>query len=229
MNRTIDYIVLHCTAGPQSQSVATIRAWWRKMGWQKDGYHYLIDPAGNAHNLVPIAEPSNGVKGYNSRAIHISYIGGWEAITDSQGKPINDKGRPVDNRTPEQIKTMIYLVEMFSGMFPKAIIQGHRDFSVDKNRNGIIEPSEWMKSCPSFSVAEWLREINFKSKLPVQLMTTTGVNIRTGPGLDFPLAAPTLTRGIVVRFLGEDGDWSYVSVQGDKVKGYVNKQFLKAA
>ena len=35
-------------------------------------------------------------------------------------------------------------------LYPKAIIQGHRDFSPDKNHNGIIEPSEFIKDCPSF-------------------------------------------------------------------------------
>jgi len=36
-------------------------------------------------------------------------------------------------------------------------IKGHRDFSPDLNGNGIIERNEWMKTCPGFSVADWLK------------------------------------------------------------------------
>ncbi len=36
------------------------------------------------------------------------------------------------------------------GRYPDAIIQGHRDFSPDLNHNGIIEPKEWIRACPSF-------------------------------------------------------------------------------
>lgn len=223
--RQIKYIILHCTAGPQSQTIPTIRAWWRKQGWTVDGYHYIITPEGEVVNLVPIERVSNGVKGYNAKAINICYIGGVE--TDEK-KPEMAKGRPVDNRTSAQRIEMEKLVRHFHNLFPGAMILGHRDLSPDKNRNGIVEESEWVKSCPSFSVAKWLEEINFKSRMPKTLFTTTGVNIRTGPGIEFPLAAPRLERDTVVRFLGVDGEWSMVYVEGDNIKGFVNNRYLRA-
>lgn len=155
--RTIKYIVLHCTASPQTQTVQAILAYWKNvLGWKTPGYHHLIEPNGTVHDLVPIDKPSNGVAGYNSNSIHISYIGG---VSTKETHPLNAPGTPVDNRTPEQKAAMKVLVRKYRQMFPKAIIQGHRDFSPDKNRNGIIEPNEWIKACPSFSVKEWLKTV----------------------------------------------------------------------
>jgi N-acetyl-anhydromuramyl-L-alanine amidase AmpD len=35
-------------------------------------------------------------------------------------------------------------------------ICGHRDLSPDRNGNGLVEPIEWLKTCPGFDVAAWL-------------------------------------------------------------------------
>ncbi|MBC8053743.1 MAG: N-acetylmuramoyl-L-alanine amidase [Sphingobacteriaceae bacterium] len=137
--RKIDYIVLHCTASPQSQTVESIKQYWKKvLGWKKPGYHYIIRPDGIAINLLPIEEVSNGVAGFNSNSIHISNIGGVDA-----------KGNPVDNRTSGQIITTIELLTVFKKKFPSAKIKGHNEFPGVK------------KACPSFSVPVWLKEIGF--------------------------------------------------------------------
>jgi N-acetylmuramoyl-L-alanine amidase len=39
-------------------------------------------------------------------------------------------------------------------LYPKAVILGHRDTSPDLNGNGIVEPCEWLKECPSFDAAK---------------------------------------------------------------------------
>lgn len=143
--RRIDNIVLHCTAGPQTQSVQTILAFWKNsLGWKNPGYHYLIKPDGEAVELLPIERIANGVSGYNAHSIHISYIGG-------QGG--------VDNRTCEQKQTMIRLIKELQCKFPAAAVVGHRDLSPDINGDGIIQSNEWTKLCPSFSVANWVRNV----------------------------------------------------------------------
>lgn len=160
--RAINNIVIHCTAGPQNQSIESIKSYWKnELGWKNPGYHYMIQADGHVAVTLPISQIANGVAGHNQDAIHISYLGGVEIIAgkNSKGQPINTIGRPIDNRTPEQKFMLEILVRAFHGMFPKAAIKGHRDFSPDKNKNGIIEPNEWVKSCPSFDVAEWLKEI----------------------------------------------------------------------
>lgn len=221
--RDIKYIILHCTAGPQNQPVEVIKNYWKTLGWKKPGYHYLIKADGEAVELLPIEKPSNGVAGKNAESINISYIGG--VVTDSDD-PINAKGTAIDNRTDAQKKTMERLVIKHHGEYPEAIILGHRDFSPDKNRNGIIEPSEWMKSCPSFSVKQWLNEIGFKSEvIKVQLKTTTRVNIRSGPAVSFGAIMPTLEKGMEVTRIAEADGWTLVSFKGKS--GYIMSAYLK--
>ena len=135
--RSITHIVLHCTAGPQTQTVEAIQNYWRKsLGWKKPGYHYLIKPDGEAVNLLPIEQVSNGVAGHNANSIHISYIGG-----------VDSKLRPMDNRTEGQKLMQIDLIKRFKAMYPKAAVCGHRDFPGVK------------KACPSFDVKSWLKSV----------------------------------------------------------------------
>ena len=96
--RNIKWIVLHCTAGNQNQSIESIKAWWKQLGWKKNGYHHLITADGVDHYITPIEEPSNGVAGFNANSIHISYTGG-----------IKD-GKAFDNRTAAQKETMACLI-----------------------------------------------------------------------------------------------------------------------
>ena len=86
--------------------------------------------------LADISLITNGVKGFNSESIHISYIGG-----------VDSKNKPIDNRTQEQLKSMIELIKDIKKLFPNIIIQGHRDFGAKK-------------ACPSFDVKTWLQKVN---------------------------------------------------------------------
>lgn len=136
--RTIKYIVLHCTASPQTQTVKAITNYWKNvLGWKQVGYHHLISADGTDNKLLPITDVSNGVKGFNSNSIHISYIGGVDSL-----------GKPVDNRTDAQKVTMETLVRNYHNAYPDAEIKGHRDFP------------NVTKACPSFDVSEWIKEID---------------------------------------------------------------------
>ena len=133
--RTINNIVIHCTATSQKATVSSICKYWNEqLGWRSPGYHFLIEANGTIHNLQPIDKASNGVKGHNADSIHISYIGG-----------IDDKGNAIDNRTAEQRKSMLKIVKEMQKLFPKAKIKGHRDFPNVK------------KACPCFDVKIWLK------------------------------------------------------------------------
>ena len=135
--RDIKYIVLHCTAGPQNQPTKEIINYWKKsLGWKTPGYHHLINADGTVDDLLPILSPSNGVKGFNSNSIHISYKGGQNGI---------------DTRTENQISAMISLILKYKLQFPKAIIKGHRDFP------------NVTKKCPSVDVATWLKSLGIKN------------------------------------------------------------------
>lgn len=115
--RDIKYIVVHCTATPQHTSVSSIQNHWKNvLKWKNPGYHYLIDASGFIHQLLPEDQIANGVAGYNSVSVHVSYIGGFE------------NGRNVDTRTLGQKNSLTGILWDLKRRYPKAIIQGHRDF-----------------------------------------------------------------------------------------------------
>lgn len=230
MGRRVDYVIHHCTASPQTQTVGSIENYWKNvLGWKTPGYHYMIKPDGEAVNLLSIEKISNGVAGFNSHSINISYIGGVEVFQkkNAKGQPVNVIGKPIDNRTPDQKKTMMELTIKFNEMFPEAVIQGHRDFSVDKNRDGLITPDEWMKSCPSYSVKSWLKEMNFKTAMPFKLFhTTTSVNIREGAGTNFKAITSALAKGTELKKLAQADGWTYVELYKTSIVGWVKSEYI---
>ena len=137
--RNIKYIFVHCTASQQTATVQQILKEFTQRGWRIPGYHYIVDPKGMLTQLVAEDRISNGVKGYNAESINVAYIGGIDA-----------NNKPIDNRTPEQKKTLLSILTRLKQKYPNAIIMGHRDISPDKNHNGIVDPWERIKECPCF-------------------------------------------------------------------------------
>ena len=133
--RKIKYIAVHCTAGSQKSTVNDLMAEFKKKRWKAPGYHYVITADGKIHQLLDTEKVSNGVKGYNSVTVNIAYTGGMDGV---------------DNRTDEQKKSLVVLLKLLRKRYPDAVIQGHRDFSPDRNGNGKIEKNEWIKKCPGF-------------------------------------------------------------------------------
>ena len=210
--RAINFIVLHCTAGSQSQTLQSIRTHWQRLGWRRPGYHRLIAADGTVHKLAEYSEVTNGVAGHNANSIHISYIGG---VVD---------GRPTDNRTRAQLNAMQKLVEESAKLFPTAAIVGHRDFSPDKNRDGIITADEWIKACPSFSVKEWLDLIGFKAKGKRFARTVSVANMRSGPGTSHATVSAPLPTGALVEVLANAGEWQLVKIRNST--GWIFSQLL---
>lgn len=148
--RHIDYFIEHCTAG--FGNVASIQRFWKNtLGWKSPGYHRVIDLDGTIHYLLPFDQVSNGVKGYNHNSLNFSYIGGVEPTNVNVAK---------DTRTDAQKESMLICIEEGFNWCKKhqaiddIIIQGHRDFSPDKNGTGVIESWERIKSCPSYDVID---------------------------------------------------------------------------
>ena len=141
--RAIKYIAVHCTASHQTETIEGLRQEFRRKGWKKPGYHYVVASDGTITQLLPEDKISNGVKDYNSVTINVAYIGG-----------INEHGKAVDNRTEKQKKALRSLLTMLHKKYPNAVIQGHRDFSTDLNHDGKITQNEWIKVCPCFNAKE---------------------------------------------------------------------------
>lgn len=130
--RSIKYIVVHCTATPQSTTIESIKNYWRNdLGWSNVGYHYMIQADGK---IVQIADESlitNGVRNYNKDSIHVCWIG----------------GKLNDNRTKQQREALIRKLSELKAKYPQAIIQGHRDFP------GVT------KDCPQFDAKNEYKNI----------------------------------------------------------------------
>lgn len=140
--RKINKIVIHCTATNPKNTIQSILNFWRKKGWKSNGYHQIISHDGVTVRLMSDDLVGNGVKGHNSNSIHISYIGGIE------------KGKPKDTRTEEQKLMLRVMIEEYLTKYPNAELLGHRDLSPDLDKDGIVEPHEWIKSCPCFDVRQ---------------------------------------------------------------------------
>jgi N-acetyl-anhydromuramyl-L-alanine amidase AmpD len=134
--------VIHCSATPLSQvvTIEDITDWHLKRGFKSIGYHYVIYPDGSVHNGRNVQKVGAHAQGYNSDSIGICYIGGTKY------------GLASDTRTPEQKLALRNLVEVLKNIYDIEDVCGHRDLSVDLNSDGVIQPGEWMKYCPSFDV-----------------------------------------------------------------------------
>lgn len=137
--RTIDKIIVHCTAGSQKQTEADLQAEFRRKGWRFPGYHFVVFPDGRIVKMLDESLVSNGVKGHNEHSINVAYVGGIDA-----------SGKAVDNRTPQQKESLTRLLFQLKRTYQGAKIVGHRDLSPDTNGNGVVDPWERVKECPCF-------------------------------------------------------------------------------
>ena len=164
----INNIVIHCSAG--FGNVSSIQNFWKNtLKWKSKGYHFIIDTDGTIYYLFSNSEKNgyttdeselnlelitNGVMSFNSSTIHITYIGGVENIGTDK-KPIW-KGK--DTRTDKQKqsiekciqKAIKWLKDNGKDITKNLGIVGHRDFSQDKDKNGVIASWERIKECPCF-------------------------------------------------------------------------------
>lgn len=139
--RSIKHIVIHCSATVEGKhfTARDIDLWHKRRGWSGIGYHYVVQLDGSIEEGRPQWKMGAHVKGYNRHSIGVVYIGG-----------IDKQLAPKDTRTAKQKDALKDLLKALKQQFPSAKILGHRDFSPDKNRNGIIEPFEFIKACPCF-------------------------------------------------------------------------------
>lgn len=151
----LKYLIIHCTATRGGVSIlgSQIRDWHTKpvseggRGWKQVGYTDIFHINGGVERLVENNEDgnvdpweiTNGAIGMNSISRHAVYVGG-----------IDEKGKPVDNRTPSQHEAMKRYVLDFIRKNPTIKVAGHNQFA--------------NKACPSFDVPAWLKSIGVSEK-----------------------------------------------------------------
>lgn len=140
-------IVVHCSATRANRALTTeeLETIHRRRGFRGIGYHYYIRRDGSVVNTRPLELVGAHAKGHNAHSIGLCYEGGLDC-----------NGKPADTRTPEQRSALRLLVYQLLKRFRNSYVCGHRDLSPDLNRNGEIEPEEWIKECPCFEVKKEL-------------------------------------------------------------------------
>jgi N-acetylmuramoyl-L-alanine amidase len=133
-----DFIAIHCSASQPSRitDAKTIDGWHKQRGFQCIGYHYVIKTDGEIQAGRPENTHGAHVEGHNSKSLGICLIGGVD------GNLI-----PQNNFTKEQMLSLLTLLKDLRIRYPKAKIQGHRDFP------------KVNKACPSFDVNEWMKTV----------------------------------------------------------------------
>ena len=148
VKRSITVIVVHCTATRVDVdfSQKDLLRSHRTRGMTCVGYHFYIRKDGFIWSTRPLEQVGAHARGHNQNSIGIAYEGG-----------LDEQGHPADTRTQQQKFSMRALIRTLKKDFSITRVCGHRDLSPDKNGNGVVEPSEWLKQCPCFDVAtdEW--------------------------------------------------------------------------
>jgi len=104
--RTIDEIIVHCTATPEGKdfTVQQIRDWHVKgNGWRDIGYHFVVYRNGDVMPGRPIAQPGAHCAGHNAHSIGVCYVGGCDTEDGSAAAAEKAESRippSEDTRTP---------------------------------------------------------------------------------------------------------------------------------
>ena len=181
-HRAINLIVIHCSATASGKPLRTavqsaaevINGWHKERGFARApaaarafstglphiGYHYVIDLDGGAINGRAQGEVGAHAKDYNAASLGICLVGGAEKTgryTPAQWSSLAQlvRGLCQDISIPLQFAKRRYGKR---GALPAVAngIVGHRDLSADLNEDGAVTESEWLKTCPGFSVQEWI-------------------------------------------------------------------------
>ena len=133
--RTINEIIIHCTATPEGRecTVTEIRRWHIQRGFSDIGYHYVIHLDGRVEEGRNIDIAGAHCTGHNANSIGVVYVGGCA----------KDGKTPKDTRTEAQKSSLANLLLDLRKLYPSATIHGHRDFA--------------NKACPSFDATQEYR------------------------------------------------------------------------
>jgi len=140
------HITVHCSATQNTATVTAerIREWHLEKGWSDIGYHFVIESNGKLKYGRTVDVNGAHVKGHNQNNIGICLVGGVDAM-----------GNPSFNFDPLQMEQLRTVIKTLCWAFniPRANVKGHRDWSPDLNKDGVISEHEWLKYCPCFEVS----------------------------------------------------------------------------
>lgn len=129
--RAIDKIIIHCSATPPTMDldISVVDKWHKARGWKGCGYHIFIKRDGLIQLGRPLQDVGAHCLGKNKTSIGVCYAGG-----------VDKDNKPEDNRTSDQIASLLTTLRYLKKIFPNVKIHGHRDFA--------------NKACPSFDATK---------------------------------------------------------------------------
>ena len=172
MKRTINAIVIHCAATPNGKAftAAQLDEMHQARGFKRDnqalrnfnptlksiGYHFVVEIDGSVRTGRGLEEIGAHVQGSNAKSIGICMVG-TDQFTTAQWQSLREC---MINLASKILGRTIMTADSMLKSFSEAgiTIKGHRDYSPDLNGDGIIKRNEWMKICPGFSVADWVKD-----------------------------------------------------------------------
>lgn len=136
--RSINEIILHCSATKRSSNIKAIDIdrWHKAKNWKGCGYHYVIDVDGTIEQGRVDDEVGAHCQGRNKHSIGICYSGGLDEKTE----------KPKDTRTDEQKTSMYRLVRELLEKYHLSIfdVHCHNEYAA--------------KACPCFDINKFRDE-----------------------------------------------------------------------
>ena len=122
----IKYLVVHCSDTPNTEDLGAIdiHKMHLSFGWNGIGYHKVICKDGKVENGRPEYWVGAHVYGFNNVSLGVCIIG-------------------KNNFNQHQLASLENILKSWKQKYPKAKIQGHRDFP------------NTSKTCPNFDVKKW--------------------------------------------------------------------------
>lgn len=174
--RVVNLIVIHCSATQSGKalSVDAIDAMHKARGFARNplavrafnpqrphiGYHYFIDINGTVHTGRHVDEVGAHAASFNARSIGICMAGGVERDGQYTYAQWDALAALVTDLATQYHIPLAPPTRHYNGMQSYTEtdgICGHRNLSPDKDGDGLVEPFEWLKTCPGFDVRYWLK------------------------------------------------------------------------
>jgi N-acetylmuramoyl-L-alanine amidase len=153
----ITVIVIHYSATPieNDNSSTDIDRMHRNRGFNEIGYHIYIRLSGKEEFGRDLTQPGRFEQGAHSKGENDSSIG----VCFEGGVRRSDTNLGFDSRTPEQIATMIKVIDRLQLRYLGSVVKGHRDMPGAATQ------------CPGFNATLWwdsvVAERNKPTKDPV--------------------------------------------------------------
>jgi N-acetyl-anhydromuramyl-L-alanine amidase AmpD len=184
--RDIRLIVIHCSATPNDRTLIegkpgagnyrnpaqVINEWHRARKFKRGsywrgrksaaldaiGYHFVIGRNGAIYEGRDEEELGAHVAGWNAHSIGICMVG-LDQYTPEQYDSLENVVRAMATRYSIPLQPPKLMHKKASNHVLEKGICGHRDLSPDADGDGTVERHEWLKTCPGFNVADWLKTI----------------------------------------------------------------------